>query len=377
VRPHRWLTFAFITLNVALLVDFGSDLLEDRGISLTGLITLDPPPSPVVIRFDGHTLSVMGALVQAGPPHRLSLRAWMPTPTIRVIEPGDLGPITLEVENLPLRVRLDASGPIEEDRQGPTRALRFAPQATRRVGFTDLEREVTFAVLGDTGDSDTFRQALRLAASQGADFLIHAGDLLYRDDQIPPLKEILATSPLPIFTVRGNHDYRNAARIDVMRGLSPAYYAFRIAGVTFIILDNGINYIPTLWRGSTQYQWLTHVLGLPRDGPLVVAMHKPPFDPRPAPQEHAMEDKEFALALRRSFARAGVDVVVTGHVHASYIWVRDDIPYVISGEGFSSPEGRHCNRMAWVHVRGWEVAMAQIPIWGSAYAEPPCRKDMN
>jgi predicted phosphodiesterase len=362
--PRRWLTLALIALSVALLVDLGGDFLEDRGIRLTGLITLDPPPSPVVIRLDGHTFSVMGAFVQAVQSDRVSLRAWLPTPTIRVIEPGDPSQITLDVENLPLRVRLDASGPVKEDRRGPTRTLRFAPQATRRVGFTDLEHEVTFAVLGDTGDSATFRQALGLAACQGADFLIHAGDLIYRDEQIPHLKEILATSPLPVFTVRGNHDYRNEARINVMRGLSPAYYAFRMGGATFVILDNGISHIPSLWRRSTQYQWLTNVLGMPREGPLFVAMHKPPFDPRPAPQEHAMEDKGFAQALMRSFARAGVDAVLTGHVHASYLWVRDGIPYVINGEGFTSPAGSNCNRMAWVHVRGWEVTIAQIPIWG-------------
>lgn len=377
MRPYRWLTLALIALSIALLVDLGGDLLEDRGIRLRGLITLDPPPSPVVIRLDGHTLSVMGALVRAVRSDHVSLRAWEPTPTIRVIEPGDPGQITLEVENLPLRVRLSASGPVEEDRRGPTRILRFAPQDTHRLGFTDPEREVTFAVLGDTGDSATFVQALHLAASQGADFLIHAGDLIYRDEQIAHVQEILATSPLPIFTVRGNHDYRNEARIDVMRGLSPAFYAFRMGGVTFIILDNGISYIPTLWWRSTQYRWLTDVLSMPREGPLFVAMHKPPFDPRPARQHHGMEDEGFAEALMRGFTRAGVDAVFAGHIHASHRWVRDGIPYVVSGEGFTSPAGSNCNRMAWVHVRGWEVTIAQIPIWGPAYAELPPRTDAD
>jgi hypothetical protein len=84
-----------------------------------------------------------------------------------------------------------------------------------------------------------------------------------------------------------------------------------------------------------------------------------------------MEDEEFAEALMRGFARAGVDGVFTGHIHASHRWVRDGIPYVVSGEGFTSPAGSNRNRMAWVHVRGWEVTIAQIPIWGPAYAELP------
>jgi 3',5'-cyclic AMP phosphodiesterase CpdA len=102
------------------------------------------------------------------------------------------------------------------------------------------------------------------------------------------------------------------------------------------------------------------------EGPVFVVMHKPPFDPRPDAQGDAMEDASFAQALIRRFARAGVDVVFTGHVHSSYRWVQDAIFYVISGEGFTSPEGKDHNRMAWGNVRGWAVTITQIPIWGTA-----------
>jgi hypothetical protein len=61
-----------------------------------------------------------------------------------------------------------------------------------------------------------------------------------------------------------------------------------------------------------------------------------------------------------------VDAVFTGHIHDSYRWVQDAIPYVISGEGFTSPEGKDHNRMAWVDVCGWAVTISQIPIWGTA-----------
>jgi membrane-associated phospholipid phosphatase len=44
---------------------------------------------------------------------------------------------------------------------------------------------------------------------------------------------------------------------------------------------------------------------MPREGLLFVALHKPPFDPRPDLQDRSMEDKGFAQALMRSFARAG------------------------------------------------------------------------
>jgi predicted phosphodiesterase len=258
---------------------------------------------------------------------------------------------------------------VDEDPQGLTRTLHFAPQATRHLAFTDAERGVTFAVLGDTGDSAIFSDALRMAASAGADFLIHVGDLIYRDEQIANIATILATSPLPVFVVRGNHDYRNKARIDFMQRLAPPYYSFQMGGASFIILDNGADYLPTFWRRSTQYRWLTDALRVARDGPLFVAMHIPPFDRRTGMRRAPMRDKAFAHRLMRDFARAGVDAVLTGHVHASYTWVHDNIPYVVSGEGFSSPEGR--SHLAWVQVRAGKVSISQLPVWQQA-SHPSC-----
>lgn len=37
--------------------------------------------------------------------------------------------------------------------------------------------------------------------------------------------------------------------------------------------------------------------------------------------------------------------------------------YVVSGEGFTSPDGSGANRMAWVRVRGWDVTIRHVPIW--------------
>ena len=363
VRSPRGLILLLMVVSLLLLVDLGRHFLADRRIGRHSLITLESAVTPETVAIDGHTFAVTGASVREVRSDRISLRAWTPTPTIRVVEPEGGGEVTVEVDNLPRRMQLEASGPVQEGRAGLLRTLRFAPQITRRLGFADQAREVTFAVLGDTGDSPTFLRALRLAASHGADFLLLAGDLIYLDAQIPHLRDILASTPLPIFIARGNHDYRNETRITFMRQLSPPYYTFRLGGATFIILDNADSYLPTLWWRSTQYHWLTTVLSLPAVGPLFVVMHKPPFDPRPKPQRQAMADTGFAQALMRHFARAGVDAVFAGHIHASHRWTHDGIPYVISGEGFASPEGVRQNHLAWVHVRGWNVTITQKPIW--------------
>src|SRR2546430_15890768 len=87
-----------------------------------------------------------------------------------------------------------------------------------------------------------------------------------------------AAAPLPVFLVRGNHDYRNARRLQMMRDLAPPYYTFHLGALTVIILDNATDYVPTLWSRSTQYRWLRALFAIPREGPLAVAMHIPPFD---------------------------------------------------------------------------------------------------
>ena len=367
MRIPRWLALVLVAASLAFVVDLAIHLLTDRRIRLRTLITLDPPPAPAVVRVGGHTLSVVGALVRAREAGRLTLRAWAATPTIHVLEAGP-GPLTISVENLPVRVHLEASGPVDETRSGITRTLRFSPEATRRLAFVDLGREVTFAVLGDTGDDPTFSEALRLAAHMDADFLIHAGDLIYDDAQMPNIAGILAQAPIPIFMVRGNHDYRNQARIDFMRGLGPPYYVFEMGGVRFVVLDDAGTYPPTFWRRSTQYRWLGDVLGIPRDGPLIVAAHKPPFDRRTGPKRAYLDDEPFARQLMQDFARARVAAVFTGHVHENQYWVQDGIPYVVNGEGFESPEGMSQARMAWVRVRGWDVVIHQVPIWGGRRA---------
>jgi predicted phosphodiesterase len=352
-----------VLVSLALLGDLALRGLQDKRIRLQTLVTLDPPPEPILVRMGGHTLSVTGALLRALEADRLVLRAWAPLPSIQVVQAAGSGAVTLVVENIPVRVHLQGDGPVQEARLGLTRTLTFAPATTRHVGFVDLGLEVTFAVLGDTGDHPTFPEALRLAALMDADFLLHAGDLIYDDPQMPGITRIFAASPIPIYVVRGNHDYRNQARIDYMRALGPPYYVFRLGGATFVVLDNAGNYLPTFWRRSTQYRWLTAVLGVPRDGPLFVAAHKPPFDRRTGPKRAYLDDEPFARQLMTDFVQAGVAAVFTGHVHGTYTWVQDGIPYVVNGEGFESPTGPQRHQMAWVRVRGREVVIHQVPIW--------------
>jgi predicted phosphodiesterase len=349
---------------LALLVQLALSLLVDWRVRLHTLVKLDPAPGPVTVEVGGVTLTVTGALLRdRAPDGTVVLRAWAPDPVLRVVRGSGPQPVRLRVENLPARATLDAAGPVDEHRSGIARILSFDASATRRLGFRVPDDAVTFAVLGDTGDSGVFSEALHTAAVQGADFLIHAGDVVYEDSQMPAITAILAGAPIPVYVARGNHDYRNAQRIAFLRGLGPPYYVIRMGGATIVVLDNGGEYIPTFWRRSSQYRWWRERLGEPRAGPLFVAMHKPPFDRRTGPLRAPMLDPPFARALMADFKAAGVDAVLTGHVHETHLWVEDGIPYVVVGEGMAYPERAEGSRMAWVRVHGWAVEIEQVPIW--------------
>ncbi len=361
---RRWPAILLGVVALGLATALSAALLRDWRVRLHTLVQLDPAAAPLDVRVAGHRLAITGAVVTGLSGDRLALRAWAPGPTVRVAEAAGPGTVAVTVENVPLRARLEAAGPVEQVTAGLARRLTFAPRATPRLALVGPEDDLSFFVLGDTGDNPGFGSALLLGAIRGVDFLLHTGDLIYDDRQIPNIRRILAASPVPIYLVRGNHDYRNDRRIALMRELGPPFYVFRAGGATFVVLDNADDYLPTLWRHSSQYHWWIGILGEPRPGPLFVAMHKPPFDRRTDRRHAAMYEKGFARQLMRDFRRAGVDAVFTGHVHGAYLWVQDGIPYVVSGEGFETPRGASdVNQVAWGRLRGGRLAVEFVPIW--------------
>src|SRR2546430_10981508 len=130
MRRCRWLTLVCMATTAMSPVLGGGQLLVDRQMRLRSLVTADPPPAPVMVRVAGHRVAITGALVRAVQSDHLTLWAWAPTPTIHVHQPGGPAPVTIDVANLPRRMQLEASGPVEESPHATTRTLRFLPPAT-------------------------------------------------------------------------------------------------------------------------------------------------------------------------------------------------------------------------------------------------------
>jgi 3',5'-cyclic AMP phosphodiesterase CpdA len=91
-----------------------------------------------------------------------------------------------------------------------------------RADSPELPRPVTVAFIADQGLGDSARSVLRLIAAEGADLVLHQGDLEYRGD--PDAWDDLITDELgadfPYFVSIGNHD--------VSRYFSPDGYQHKL-----------------------------------------------------------------------------------------------------------------------------------------------------
>ncbi|TMW56384.1 hypothetical protein Poli38472_006394 [Pythium oligandrum] len=222
---------------------------------------------------------------------------------------------------------------------------------------------VTFAVIGDLGQTEYSEQTLRHLINQdGLTAILHAGDLSYADNYQPrwdrwgKLVEPLA-STCPWMVSVGNHEeerpcqdgadrfvayqkrFRMPYDVDDGKQAKNQYYGFRVGMVHFIVVHP---YTATD-ANSPQYQWLSEELGRV-DRTLtpwvVVIMHGPWYNSNTAhqgrePHLRMKDDMEDLLFEHK------VDLVFSGHVHAyersfpvyKEVVRADGIVYVVLGDG--------------------------------------------
>jgi 3',5'-cyclic AMP phosphodiesterase CpdA len=311
------------------------------------------------VRTPTSVVRTVGAAVVGADGDRVTLRAWSPTPQVRV-DPGGAPP-TVRLTNVPRRARWWASAGVRQEVDGSALLFRGPEDRPWAVSAAAGGRPCSFAVLGDTGASPTFAAALRRAADLGADFFVVVGDLLYHDAEVAPLLALLEASPLPVYFVRGNHDYASRARREALGRLAPAFYAFEWCEASFVMLDNGLERLPRTGAWSDQYEWLERTLLEPHGAPRFVFLHKSPLaspDERPW---HAMWDRDYARRLARSFEEAGVHAVFAGHRHVHERRETGGVLYVTVGEGRA---GRSRGPvMAVVRMTTADPDVEFVPVW--------------
>ncbi|GHS90101.1 metallophosphoesterase [Synergistales bacterium] len=231
----------------------------------------------------------------------------------------------------------------------PWNALNLEKIQSERAASGESET-FSFVVVGDTqGPNSKFPRVLsKILSEEDLLFAFDLGDLVnyatdaeYEDTFFRRVRNL----DLPFLACASNHDHfksKGAANYSRLFG-SPHYYSFKIANVSFIVLDNGQDYSMT----EEQLEWFERELELSRNSALrFVMMHRPLRDPRPnRKRPHDMNENE--VNKKEAYARAEVNIarllalfdaykvtmVFTGHIHSFYEGRWGGTPYIITGGG--------------------------------------------
>jgi len=276
----------------------------------------------------------------------LVFRAYVPEPMLLVTakEPTSA---RLRLENLSPRV-LDEGFPASQV-LGLTRSYTLPIQPEEglvlKLRLPQQER-YRFAALGDTGGGEELRQALDRAAALGADFFLHLGDLQYTETGLQDASTILAAAPLPVYAAIGNHDFHGKGDDLVgqfQRLIGPRNAYFTLAGVSFLNLDTAADTYPA--AGGERGKLVRRLWDMAHpEQPLVVFTHRPLADPRvdlghiDEEADHALHHQAEVDWLQQVYDHFGADLVLNGHIHASYETTIGGIPTWVVGNGLELPE---------------------------------------
>jgi len=201
---------------------------------------------------------------------------------------------------------------------------------------------VTFHVVGDLGQTVNSNNTLleladndaALSTSSGG--IMSMGDLSYANGDEPlwdSFGDLLsqATRSIPIYTTVGNHEWFDDSSSSFTafksRFYSPSgelYYSFD-SGYAHIVMISGYcsemkstRTQPCLASGSSQYDWLVADLKSVdrKTTPFVIAVFHQPFVNSNTAHDMASEGKPMQEAVEGVLFQGGVDLVLSGHVHA-------------------------------------------------------------
>ncbi|MBC8329213.1 MAG: metallophosphoesterase, partial [Planctomycetes bacterium] len=267
-------------------------------------------------------------------------------------------------------------------RDGLSRGRRVAFEAGRdreiRVVFPPRER-YRFAAIGDTGGRGELRWCFQRAAELGADFILHVGDIAYYDGDFEAAAAAFREAAVPVYAAVGNHDFYGGTRYRFryfQEHFGPMNGAFELAGVYFVNLDTAADLVPA--SGGRRGELLAELGASPPPGPLVVFTHRPFADPRvlegKREDSHALNRAAEANWLRKRLLEMGADVMLAGHIHASFDFDDQGLRTVIAGDGLGVRGGKATILIGEfepgrpVELR-WEPLNMPESAWSPEYAE--------
>ena len=192
-----------------------------------------------------------------------------------------------------------------------------------------------FAVLGDSRTNPKVFTAILQHISRDPEiaFVIHLGDLVNRGKMAEYqafIKLVQEHLKVPLLAVIGNHElgkgvpdpYRNYLQI-----FGPAYYAFQIGEVYFIVLDTA----KPKDFGAPQLRWLEQELQKAQGARLrLVFLHYPLSDPRSRGKPHGLPEATGRV-LEDLFKKYKVDHIFAAHIHGYFTGKWNGVPFTLTG----------------------------------------------
>ena len=197
-------------------------------------------------------------------------------------------------------------------------------------GFAGAERETSFAVIGDFGNTANTKLVAALVKGWAPEFVVTVGDNAYEDDDLGTngiKKTWRDFHPSRMLYAIGNHDQdRLAAFLQFARSPGNERYFDVVRGpVHFFFVNSDPREADGIVQGSTQGQWLQEQLGRSAAAWRVVVAHHPPYS------SGALHGG--TPDLRWPFLAWGADLVLSGHDHDYERLVVDQMTYVVNGLG--------------------------------------------
>ena len=186
----------------------------------------------------------------------------------------------------------------------------------------------TFALVGDLGQTPVSDRSVSEMLLLQPDVVLMAGDLSYADgwgwrwDSYGRMVQRLAAN-VPVMTTVGNHEVAQSEQFvhynarypmpaESSKSPSNTYWSMDMFGVHVVTLNS----YAALKKGSTQQQWLWQDLqsvDRTKTPWVIVMMHVPLYNSN---EKHWGEQYFLLHQLEDVLYNAGVNLVISGHVHA-------------------------------------------------------------
>jgi len=204
-----------------------------------------------------------------------------------------------------------------------------------------IEPPFQFALMGDSRNGEkVYVRLMGRALERKPHFFIHLGDMIPHPDEKEwsTFFEISKPIQVPFFPVVGNHEvFANGRGEELFREQfhlpgEKTYYAFRVGGILFVILDSEIGGGRII---DEQLSWLEDILSSSRERSKLIFIHRPLFLPIDSLKKGRAMDRYPVErdALHRLFLKTKVKGVFEGDDHRYDRMEKDHVLYLITGGG--------------------------------------------